>query len=149
MDEKLSVAATHSWLDSLGAAVSFTCAIHCSVFPFLIGVLPLLGLDFLLDREVEIIFLTAAVVLGVSSFGVGFRAHRRMYVFFFLLGALALIVMGRQLGDERLELPLVVCGSLVLAAGHFVNRRLCRLCSDCDPRRDSKLSKGAAESFRN
>lgn len=145
MGEKLSAVATHSWLDSIGAAVSFTCAIHCSVLPLLIGVLPLLGLSFLLDHEIESIFLVAAVVLGGSSFGVGFRAHRRMYVFLFLVGALTLIFMGRQLVDERLELPLVVGGSLVLAAGHFVNRRLCRLCSDCDP----NLSIDPSESFRN
>ncbi len=33
--------APSSWIDSLGTTVSIACAIQCSVFPLLVGVLPL------------------------------------------------------------------------------------------------------------
>lgn len=125
-------------LDSMGAAVSIACAIQCSLFPLLFGVLPVLGLGFLLKPEIEGLFIVAAVLLGVSSFTMGFRSHRRLYIFIFLIGAFALLFAGRQLADERLELPLVVSGSLVLATGHFVNRRLCDLCATCDLHRQAE-----------
>jgi len=35
--------APSSWIDSLDTTVSIACAIQCSVFPLLVGVLPLLG----------------------------------------------------------------------------------------------------------
>jgi len=139
MDQKISAVERQSWVDSFGATVSIACAIQCAIFPLLIGVLPLLGLGFLLGDEVETTFLVTAIVLGISSFVMGFRNHRRMYVFLFLVGALTLIFVGRQLVDQQLELPLVVSGSLVLATGHFVNRRLCRLCAECNPMQSAAL----------
>ncbi|HEY7166149.1 MAG TPA: MerC domain-containing protein, partial [Candidatus Binatia bacterium] len=44
---------TASWLDALGTTVSVACAIQCTVFPFIIGVLPLLGLGFLAGDGIE------------------------------------------------------------------------------------------------
>ena len=140
MDEKFSAVARHSWIDSFGATVSIACAIQCSIFPLLIGVLPLVGLGFLLNDHVETIFLVIAIVVGIGSFAQGFRAHRRMYVLLFLAGAMTLIFIGRQSVDQEFELPLVVSGSLVLATGHFVNRRLCRLCAECNSKRSAEIA---------
>jgi len=74
----------------------------------------------------------------VSSFGSGFRAHRRFYIFAFLLSASVLILTGRLWVDPSYEVPLVVSGMLVLAAGHLLNRRLCRLCAACSLQGSSK-----------
>ena len=123
--------APRSWIDSLGATVSIACAIQCSVFPLLVGVLPLLGLGFLLGDGIEKIFVTTSMVIAVSSFTWGFRYHRRFHIFVFLVSSLALIIAGRFWVDERYETPIVISGTLVLAAGHFLNRRLCNLCKEC------------------
>ncbi len=123
--------APSSWIDSLGTTVSIACAIQCSVFPLLVGVLPLLGLGFLLGEDVEKIFVATSVILAVSSFTWGFRYHRRFHVFVFLVSAVALISAGHFWVDERYETPIVISGTLVLATGHFLNRRLCRLCGGC------------------
>ena len=122
---------SRSWIDSLGATVSVACAIQCSIFPLLVGVLPLLGLGFLLGDGVEKIFVTISVILGVSSFTWGYRYHRRFHIFVFLLCALALIGAGRYGVEPRYETLVVVSGTLVLTCGHFLNRRLCRLCQEC------------------
>jgi hypothetical protein len=135
MDEKVFTKPPRSWIDSLGTSVSIACAIQCSVFPLLIGVLPLLGLGFLLGEGVEKVFLATSAVLAVGSFSWGFGYHRRFYVFLFLLSAGALMVTGRLWVDERYEIPFVVSGSLMLTAGHFLNRRLCRLCAECGENR--------------
>ncbi len=123
--------APRSWIDSLGTTVSVACAIQCSVFPLLVGVLPLLGLGFLLGDGVEKTFIATSIVIALSSFTWGFRYHRRSHIFVFLVSALALIGAGRFWVDERYETPIVICGTLVLATGHFLNRRLCNLCKEC------------------
>ena len=132
MDKNVSTVAPRSWVDSLGTTVSIACAIQCSVFPLLIGVLPLFGLGFLLGDGIEKIFVTTSILIAVSSFSWGFRYHRRFYVFIFLASALALIAAGRLWVDEPYEIPIVISGTLLLAAGHFLNRRLCHLCAECN-----------------
>jgi hypothetical protein len=47
MDEKVSLAGPRSWMDSLATTVSIACAIQCTLFPPLIGVIPLVELGFL------------------------------------------------------------------------------------------------------
>ena len=138
MDEKVSLVAPQSWVDSLGASVSIACAIQCTLFPMLIGVLPLLGLGFLAGDGVEKGFLVTSIVLAVGSFSWGFRHHKNLYVFLFLVGGLLLIFTGRVWVDENSEISFVVSGALVLAAGHFLNRRLCRLCVVCEATRTSQ-----------
>jgi MerC mercury resistance protein len=147
MDEKVFATAPRSWIDSLGATASIACAIQCSVFPLLVGILPLLGLGFFLGDGVEKFFLATSVVVAVSSFTWGFRYHRRFYVFLFFVSAAALIIAGRLWVDERYEVPFVVSGSLILSAGHFLNRRLCRLCAECGENR--QLSEHASAHVKN
>jgi len=131
MDEKVFAAAPHSWFDTFGTTVSIACAIQCSIFPLLVGVLPLIGLGFLLSDGIERFFLATSAVLAIGGFTWGYRYHRRFYVFLFLVSAAALVIAGRLWVSDRYEIPLVVSGALVLAVGHFLNRRLCRLCATC------------------
>jgi MerC mercury resistance protein len=131
MEEKILVVERPFWLDSLGMTVSFACAIQCSLFPLLTGVLPLLGLGFLAGPEMERILLMISVVLASGGFYFGFRYHNRYYIFMFLIAGLALICTGRISLDGNLELPFVVSGTLLLASGHVLNRRLCLLCRGC------------------
>jgi hypothetical protein len=125
------------WADSLGASVSIACAIQCTLFPLLIGVLPLLGLGFLAGDGLETVFLTTSIILALGSFSWGFRRHKKLYIFLFLIGGLALIFIGRVWMDEAAEISFVVPGTLALAAGHLLNRRLCQLCVTCEEQNDT------------
>jgi hypothetical protein len=131
MDKNVSAVAPSSWIDSLGTTVSMACAIQCAVLPLLVGVLPLLGLGFFVGDGIEKIFVATSIIIAVSSFSWGFRYHRRFHIFVFLVSAVALISIGWLGIDELYETPIVISGTLVLAAGHFLNRRLCRLCKEC------------------
>lgn len=140
MNDDVSVATgsgASAWLGSLGASASIACAIQCSLIPLLIGILPILGLGFLLGEEAEGYFLIAALVLAITVFAAGVRPYGRFHILFFFAGAAGLMYAGRQWAGPELELPLVVSGSLLLASGHLVNRRLCRSCAHC---RVSELS---------
>jgi MerC mercury resistance protein len=130
--EKVSLVASQSWVDSLGASVSIGCAIQCTLFPLLIGVLPLVGLGFLTGDGVEKFFLVTSIILAVGSLSWGFRHHKNLYVFLFLIAGLLLIFTGRVWVEENSEISFVVSGTLVLAAGHLLNRRLCQLCVVCE-----------------
>ena len=79
MNDTASHAVHRWWLDAVGTTVSVACAIHCSLFPLLFTVLPLIGWGFLLGDGLELVFLITSFVLAVSSFGSGFRAHRRRH----------------------------------------------------------------------
>lgn len=153
MDENASQAAHRSRLDSLGATVSVACAIQCVAFPLLISilpfpllvsVLPFLNPGFLVGGGLEKVLLAAAIALAAGSFTWGFRFHRHFYVFLFLILALGLIFAGRAWVERRHQIPFVVSGAVVLAAGHILNRRLCRLCLACRARETEVVSNSAA-----
>jgi hypothetical protein len=153
MDENASQAVRRSWLDAAGTTVSVACAIQCVLFPLvisvlpfplLVSVLPFLNLDFLVGGGLEKAVLATAIVLAVGSFSWGFRFHRRFYVFLFLILALGLIFAGRVWLENRYQIPFVVSGALILAAGHIFNRRLCRLCLACRAPEPEVVSKPAA-----
>jgi MerC mercury resistance protein len=132
MDEKVSPAGPRTWMDSLGTTVSIACAIQCTIFPLLIGLLPLVGLGFLAGDGIEQFFIVTSIVLAAGSFSWGFRHHRCYHIFLFLVSGLALIFTGRVWVADGFEIPVVVSGTLVLTSGHLLNRRLCRLCIACE-----------------
>ena len=131
MDQRNTLVEPRSWLDSLGTTVSIACAIQCAFFPLLISILPLVGLSFLAGDGIEKVFLVTSITIALASFYSGVRYHKHLHIFLFLVGGVALIFTGRVWVDVNFEVPFVVSGTSVLAAGHFLNRRLCRLCATC------------------
>lgn len=130
--------AAHGKLDRAGATASFLCAVHCAVMPFLITILPLLGLGFLSSEPVEWGLLAASGVLGTLSLCLGFREHKQRRVFAVLGVALAFLVAGRifhtRFHDHPLEfwgVVFMVLGGLTMMAAHIFNRFLCRSCRVC------------------
>ena len=77
---KLPVAAAHDMLahvaDRVGATASFLCAVHCAALPFVIAILPALGLSFLADHRFERIFIACASALALAALIRGYRRHR-------------------------------------------------------------------------
>lgn len=67
MDEKVSLAGPRSWMDSLATTVSIACAIQCTLFPPLIGIIPLVELGFL-ERAFDEAFIVTSIVLAAGSF---------------------------------------------------------------------------------
>jgi MerC mercury resistance protein len=118
------------WIDSMGAWVSLGCALHCAAIPMLFGVLPLLGLGFLVHDTFEKIFLTFSVALAFGSLCWGYRLHRRWSGFLILASGLSLIVIGRNFVTDKYEVLFVVAGVVFLAGAHILNRYLCLRCHD-------------------
>jgi hypothetical protein len=118
-------------LDWIGAFLSFTCAVHCLVFPFLLIFLPWLGMSFLLDRKVEYLFIGGSMTLATLSFCSGYHIHRKVRLLLILYICTGLIVAGKLWIGDPMGLWLAVPGALGLATGHLLNRKLCQHCSNC------------------
>ncbi len=127
----------HKWvlpplpnLDKAGALMSFTCAVHCVLFPLLIVIMPWLGASFLYDRKIEFFFIVGSVFLATLSYSYGFHLHRKIYLMLMLYLCTGMIVAGKVLIGGVPGLWVAVPGALGLATGHLLNMRLCRHCAE-------------------
>lgn len=113
--------------DRFGATASFLCAVHCALLPFVIAVLPALGLAFLADHAIERGFVVFACTLATTMLLLGYRRHRRLNALFVLLPALILLLAGVIVDFEQAAVThawLVSTGGSLLALAHLVNLRL-------------------------
>jgi hypothetical protein len=115
--------------DRLGATASFLCAIHCAAMPFVIALLPLLGLSFLASHRFEEGFVAFACVLATAALVSGYRRHHRRTPLMLATPGLILLILGVTFlhgGSLVVHSVLVTCGGLLLAAAHFVNLKVDR-----------------------
>lgn len=111
--------------DRLGATASFLCAIHCALLPFVLTVLPLLGLEFLAGHRFERDFVLFAASLALFALIGGYRRHHHSLPLRLAVPGLALLVLGVVWVSEGQHIivhsVMVTCGGLLVASAHFVN----------------------------
>jgi hypothetical protein len=122
----------HWWniADRIGATASFLCAIHCAALPFVLAILPLLGLSFLADHGFERGFVLFASALALVALVNGYRRHHRSLPLRLAFPGLALLVIGVTFAESYSIVAhsvLVTCGGLLVASAHFFNLRLDRM----------------------
>ena len=89
---------------SLGGILSFACAVHCALTPFVVTALPLIGMEFLAEESFET---PLALIL------------------------IALVLTGRFFAEDAAETACMIGGGLALACCAWINHRLCRSCHKC------------------
>lgn len=134
-------------LDFVGSALSTLCAIHCLAMPFVAGLLPVLGLNFLGDRAFERAACVTMTALAAFCLLRGCQRHRRWW----LLGLLAVgasLTLGTQFifaADPAATCAKACCsesvnwsqalvmfaGGGLIAASHILNLIFGRACSCC------------------
>ena len=130
MNTKIS-AKTHSHLDTVGACVSFACAVHCIALPLVITLLPLLGLGFLAGHAFESAMLIISVSLATASLCWGSSIHGNRQILLFLLAAILLFSIGFFMFEGTNHWVLIGLGGFCLMTGHILNRRMCHACGHC------------------
>jgi hypothetical protein len=104
------------------------CAIHCAALPFVLAVLPTLGLNWLADHLFERLFILGASTLALTVLIRGFRRHRNPRPLRLLAPGLALLWLGGFVidGHETIGLHalLVSLGGSCVALAHLANLRL-------------------------
>jgi hypothetical protein len=115
---------------------SLLCALHCAALPFVLALLPALGLGFLANHGFERAFIACASVLAIVMAVAGYRRHRTARAFAFLIPGLALLWLGGfafDLANATLWHSLfVAAGGTCVALAHVVNLRLAREPQVCD-----------------
>lgn len=118
------------WLiaDRLGAAASFLCAIHCALLPFVIALLPLVGMEFLADHAFERGFVLFAATLATVTLLTGKRKHQQRLPLMLAMPGVLLLVLGVTVVDlsthTAVHSVMVTCGGLLVASAHVINLRL-------------------------
>jgi len=116
------------WVDSLGSAGAVVCAVHCALLPFVLAMLPALGLAVLASSGLEYGYVAFATVLAIASLWMGYRRHRVYRALVFLVPGLAAVWAGIlvQVLHENIVLHAVVMtfGGTLIAVAHLVNLRL-------------------------
>jgi hypothetical protein len=122
--------------DRLGATASMLCAVHCAALPFVLALLPALGLGFLANHGFERGFIAFASVLALTMAVLGYRRHRTARAFALLVPGLALLWIGGfafDLGSATFWHSLfVVAGGTCVSLAHIVNLRIAREPQACD-----------------
>ena len=111
--------------DRVGATASFLCALHCAALPFVLALLPALGLSFLADHSFERWFIAFATVLALTMMIRGYRRHGAPQALFLLLPGLVLLWLGGYVFDLESSglwhALLVSLGGTAVALAHIVN----------------------------
>lgn len=114
--------------DRVGATASFLCALHCAALPFVLALLPALGLGFLADHGFERGFIVCASGFALATLAYGYRRHRASRAFGFLLPGLTLLWLGGFVFDTHSGVGwhslLVALGGSGIALAHLTNLRL-------------------------
>jgi hypothetical protein len=111
-------------VDRAGATASLLCAVHCALLPFVLALLPLIGLEFLAGHTFERVFVACAAALASASILTAYRRHRRPHALILMLPGIALLLFGVAVNLDVhvvLHTVAVVCGGVLVASAHVTN----------------------------
>jgi len=114
-------------LDRAGAFASFACAIHCAAVPFVIAILPLLGLRFLADETFDWALIGLSIFISLFSLIPSFIRHHRKARTLILFGVGALLILISHIWLEEswnIQTPVILAGATFISMAHFINRKL-------------------------
>ena len=113
-----------SAVDRIGATASLLCAVHCALLPFVLALLPLIGLRFLAGHTFERAFVACAAALASASIIAAYRRHRRPQALLFMVPGILLLLFGIVIDIDAhvlLHTVAVVCGGVLVASAHATN----------------------------
>lgn len=111
-------------VDRVGATASLLCAIHCVLLPFVLALLPLIGLEFLAGHTFERVFVACAAALASTSILTSFRRHHKPHALFLMVPGILLLLFGIAIDlDVHVVIHTisVVTGGVLVASAHVTN----------------------------
>ena len=111
-------------LDTVGAAASYLCALHCAALPVLLSTLPVAGLELFGDHRLEQAFVVSAALFGFVVIGSGYCRHRLAGVALAYLAGVASLVGGAFFATTVVtHAVLLAGGGVLLGTAHVLNSR--------------------------
>jgi hypothetical protein len=118
-------------LDKVGMGISFLCAIHCMVFPFVLAFIPSFGATVFFGNGFNILAVLISILIAGVSFLKGFEKHRRFYPTLIFSSAVILICVGIFVVPHTYDLPFMIIGGTFIFLAHLLNLKLCDHCQGC------------------
>jgi hypothetical protein len=114
-------------LDQMGMGASIACAIHCAALPVVATSLPLIGLEFLANTWLEIVMILFSALIGTLAIAGSYKRHKSIMPILILSLGFLLIATG-HLAWYEMETLLIPFGGFTIAAAHFINWKMIRVC---------------------
>ncbi len=119
--------------DKVGMWLSYGCAVHCALMPFVIGYLALNGMGWIAEETTEWTIIIASLSIGLIRLSYSYlKEHKQPEpVVFFLIGV-SLIFIAKSVffhTPEQLEPVGMVAGGLMIGTAHFRNQAKCKCCT--------------------
>jgi hypothetical protein len=113
--------------DQIAIALSALCIVHCLAVPLLVALLPIFAVSLGSGSHFHELMLWLVVPTSIIGFTLGFRVHRRAWIFALgalgMLGLAAAALWGHSAWNTALETGVSVVASLLLGAAHWLNFR--------------------------
>lgn len=133
MNPSLPPPALPSWIERMGIGTATLCVLHCLAAPALFT---LAGLGSPLAEAAEMPLLLFSFLFAGYTFCSGVQLHGRRRLLLLPLAAAMLVASGWGIAAHY-ERMCVAGGAILLATGHWLNHRLCRLCTHGAERREA------------
>jgi hypothetical protein len=119
-------------LDALGFSASAICAMHCLLMPFVITLLPVIGLSFLAHPAFEATLIVSGLIIGALSLSHGYlKHHHNLLPILTLSVGFGTIAIGHLEPLEEFEFLIVFFGASLVATSHILNYRMMKHEKNC------------------
>ena len=122
-----------------GVWASIICAIHCTILPLLMILLPTAGVYLFINETFEFVLLGISLVFNMTNVCFGYRQHKSNKAVAVLALGLFVFVFGRLMHrhseDHEIHFDLfnifMIAGGFLMALSSFINDKLCASCDKC------------------
>lgn len=133
MQSSASLTPEPTFWDRVGMWLSYGCAVHCALMPFIIGYLSLNGMGWLAEESTEWTIIAASLSLGLIRLTYSyFKEHRKPEPVLLFVCGLCVIFLAKGIflpTPEHLEPFGMVAGGLMMGTAHFRNQAKCKCCT--------------------
>ncbi|MFN7542879.1 MAG: MerC domain-containing protein [Acidobacteriota bacterium] len=125
--------ANQTFWDKVGMWLSYGCAVHCALMPFVVGYLAVNGMGWIAEESTEWAIITASLSIGLIRLGWSyFKDHKQPEpVVLFVMGVMAIFVAKSIFFEtpENYEPVGMVAGGFMIGTAHFRNQAKCKCCT--------------------
>ena len=126
-------------MKKVGLWASVICAIHCTVLPLLMVVIPTTGVYLFINETFEYGLLGLSFLFNIANLCFGYKQHRSNKAVAVLAVGLFIFFIGRLMhhhshhNEFHFDLfnIFMVAGGLLMALSSLINDKLCKHCKTC------------------
>ena len=127
-------------MKKVGVWASLLCAIHCTILPLLMILLPTAGVYLFINETFEFVLLGISLLFNITNVCCGYRQHKSNKAVAVLALGLFIFVVGRLMhnhsDDHKIHFDLfnifMIAGGLLMALSSWINDKLCSHCKKCE-----------------